>query len=127
MRLRKILALLETAGSFEDMDLPGRRLHPLKGDREGNVYLAVTWAVFENAGKNKQDEIMEKLNEKGGVKENGISEIKEGRLKALRGNYQKPEILSFPKREINNECSDMASCTSSYQSCTNEFSCTNMA
>lgn len=38
-RLRKILALLATAESSEDMDLPGLRLHPLKGDREG------TWSV----------------------------------------------------------------------------------
>jgi toxin HigB-1 len=39
MRLRKILALLETAETIEDMDLPGLGLHPLKGNRKG------TWAV----------------------------------------------------------------------------------
>jgi proteic killer suppression protein len=39
IRLRKILALLETAETLEDMDLPGLRLHPLKGNRKG------TWAV----------------------------------------------------------------------------------
>ncbi|HAX98529.1 MAG TPA: hypothetical protein DCY12_06500 [Candidatus Atribacteria bacterium] len=39
MRLRKILALLETAETVEDMDLPGLGLHPLKGNRKG------TWAV----------------------------------------------------------------------------------
>ena len=33
MRLRKILALLETAETLEDMDLPGLGLHPLKGNR----------------------------------------------------------------------------------------------
>ena len=38
-RIRKILALLETAESLEDMDLPGLGLHPLKGNRKG------TWAV----------------------------------------------------------------------------------
>jgi toxin HigB-1 len=38
-RLRKILALLETADSPNDMDLPGLGLHPLKGSRKG------TWAV----------------------------------------------------------------------------------
>ncbi len=38
-RLRRILALLETAETPEDMDLPGLRLHPLKGNREG------TWSV----------------------------------------------------------------------------------
>ncbi len=34
-RLRKILALLETADSIEDMDLPGLNLHELKGQRKG--------------------------------------------------------------------------------------------
>jgi proteic killer suppression protein len=38
-RVRKILALLETAETLEDMDLPGLGLHPLKGNRKG------TWAV----------------------------------------------------------------------------------
>lgn len=38
-RIRRILALLATAESPEDMNLPGLRLHPLKGDREG------TWSV----------------------------------------------------------------------------------
>jgi proteic killer suppression protein len=38
-RIRKILALLETAETLEDMDLPGLGLHPLRGDRKG------TWAV----------------------------------------------------------------------------------
>jgi proteic killer suppression protein len=33
-RLRKILALLATAEFPEDMNLPGLRLHPLKGERE---------------------------------------------------------------------------------------------
>ncbi|MDZ7831802.1 MAG: type II toxin-antitoxin system RelE/ParE family toxin [Desulfobacterales bacterium] len=38
-RIRKILALLETAENLEDMDLPGLDLHQLKGNRKG------TWAV----------------------------------------------------------------------------------
>jgi len=38
-RIRKILALLETAESIEDMNLPGLDLHQLKGDRKGE------WAV----------------------------------------------------------------------------------
>ena len=38
-RLRRILALLETAETLEDMDLPGLHLHELKGKRKG------TWAV----------------------------------------------------------------------------------
>jgi len=38
-RIRKILALLETAETLEDMDLPGLGLHQLKGNRKG------TWAV----------------------------------------------------------------------------------
>ena len=38
-RLRRILALLETAETFADMDLPGLNLHELKGGRKG------TWSV----------------------------------------------------------------------------------
>jgi toxin HigB-1 len=38
-RLRHILALLETARTVEDMNLPGLRLHPLKGDMEGFIAL----------------------------------------------------------------------------------------
>ena len=38
-RIRKILALLETAETLKDMDLPGLGLHQLKGNRKG------TWAV----------------------------------------------------------------------------------
>jgi proteic killer suppression protein len=38
-RLRLILARLNVATEPRDMDLPGLRLHPLKGDRQG------TWAV----------------------------------------------------------------------------------
>lgn len=38
-RLRRILALLETAGVIDDMDLPGLNLHELKGKRKG------TWSV----------------------------------------------------------------------------------
>jgi toxin HigB-1 len=38
-RLRQIIALLETAETLDDMDLPGLNLHELKGDRKG------TWSV----------------------------------------------------------------------------------
>lgn len=38
-RLRLILTNLDQAESADDMDLPGLRLHPLKGSRKG------TWAV----------------------------------------------------------------------------------
>jgi proteic killer suppression protein len=34
-RIRKILALLETAETLEDMDLPGLDLHSLKGNSKG--------------------------------------------------------------------------------------------
>ena len=46
-RLRKILALLETAETVEDMDLPGLGLHPLKGNRKGDwaVKVSGNWRV----------------------------------------------------------------------------------
>jgi len=46
-RLRQILALLETAESIEDMDLPGLDLHELKGQRKGTYAVKVSgnWRV----------------------------------------------------------------------------------
>ena len=34
-RLRMQLAALDTASTVDDMDIPGFRLHPLKGDMQG--------------------------------------------------------------------------------------------
>ena len=46
-RLRQILALLETAETLDDMDLPGLNLHQLKGKRKGNwaVKVSGNWRV----------------------------------------------------------------------------------
>ena len=46
-RLRKILALLETAESVDDMALPGLNLHNLKGKRKDTlaVKVSVNWRV----------------------------------------------------------------------------------
>jgi len=41
-RLRRILALLETADSVKDMDLPGLNLHELKGNRKGTFAVKVS-------------------------------------------------------------------------------------
>ena len=46
-RLRQILALLETAESIGDMDLPGLSLHELKGQRKATYAVKVSgnWRV----------------------------------------------------------------------------------
>ncbi len=46
-RIRRILALLETAGTIKDMDLPGLNLHELKGDRKGiwSVKVSGNWRI----------------------------------------------------------------------------------
>ena len=46
-RLRQILALLETAETLDDMDLPGLNLHELKGERKGiwSVKISGNWRV----------------------------------------------------------------------------------
>ena len=46
-RLRRILALLETADKIEDMDLSGLNLHGLKGNRKGTYAVKVSgnWRV----------------------------------------------------------------------------------
>ena len=41
-RLRMILAALDTANAIADMDVPGLRLHPLKGAGRGR------WSVWVN-------------------------------------------------------------------------------
>ena len=47
-RLRYILALLETAFTVEDMNLPGLKLHQLKGDLIGFYAVSVSgnWRVI---------------------------------------------------------------------------------
>ncbi len=47
-RLRQILALLATAITVEDMNLPGLRLHQLKGDLAGFYAVSVSgnWRVI---------------------------------------------------------------------------------
>ena len=52
-RVENVLAVLNRARRPEDMDLPGFRLHPLKGDRAGEwaVTVRANWRVvfrFEN-------------------------------------------------------------------------------
>ena len=52
-RIENILARLDAATSVEDMNLPGFRLHPLKGDLKGfwSVTVRANWRIvfrFEN-------------------------------------------------------------------------------
>jgi proteic killer suppression protein len=46
-RLRFQLVALDTALNIEDMDIPGFRLHPLKGDRKGLWAISVSgnWRI----------------------------------------------------------------------------------
>ena len=57
-RLRVQLAALDTAQAIADMDIPGFRLHPLKGDRKGQWAIDVSrnWRlVFRFAEGNTYD------------------------------------------------------------------------
>jgi proteic killer suppression protein len=47
-KLRDILARLDAAGDISDMDLPGFRLHPLKGEFKGfwAVTVRANWRVI---------------------------------------------------------------------------------
>ena len=54
-KLRQILTLLNISQEPADMNLPGFRLHPLKGERKGQWAVSVTgnWRiVFEFDGEN---------------------------------------------------------------------------
>ena len=46
-RIRRVLLLLDEATEPRHMDLPGLRLHPLKGDRAGQWSVSVTgnWRI----------------------------------------------------------------------------------
>ena len=46
-RLRLQLAALDTATAIEDMDIPGFRLHPLKGDQKGrwSILVSGNWRI----------------------------------------------------------------------------------
>ena len=55
VRLRRILTSLNISAGPVDMNLPGYRLHRLRGDREGQWAVSVTgnWRlVFEFQGEN---------------------------------------------------------------------------
>jgi toxin HigB-1 len=57
-KLRDILARLDAAGTVADMDLPGLRLHPLKGELKGfwAVTVRANWRViFRFAGHDASD------------------------------------------------------------------------
>jgi proteic killer suppression protein len=57
-KLRDILARLDAARKVEDMDLPGFRLHALKGDRRGfwAVTVRANWrVVFRFADRDALD------------------------------------------------------------------------
>lgn len=57
-RLRKILALLETSETIDDVDLPGLNLHNLKGKRKNTLAVKVSgnWRV---TFKLKEGDILE--------------------------------------------------------------------
>ena len=46
-RIRRVLAELAVARRPDDLDRPGRRLHPLKGDRQGywSVRVSGNWRI----------------------------------------------------------------------------------
>jgi toxin HigB-1 len=48
VKLRDILARLDAAGTVADLDVPGLRLHPLKGELKGSWALTVraNWRVI---------------------------------------------------------------------------------
>jgi len=57
-KLRDILARLDAAATVEDMDLPGFRLHPLKGELKGfwAVTVRANWRViFRFVARNATD------------------------------------------------------------------------
>lgn len=44
-RLRMLLAALDTSRTIDDMNVPGFRLHPLKGSGRGSVWVNGNWRL----------------------------------------------------------------------------------
>jgi len=58
-KLRNILARLAAANTVADMDLPGFRLHSLKGERKGfdAVTVHANWRVIFRFGNGKAEDV----------------------------------------------------------------------
>jgi proteic killer suppression protein len=56
-KLKNILATLHAAPTVKHMDLPGFRLHPLKGDLKGfwGVTVRANWRVIFRFGADAED------------------------------------------------------------------------
>lgn len=57
-RLRILLAALDTSSTIKDMDIPGFKLHPLKGGRKGSWAISISgnWRLtFEFRDGNMYD------------------------------------------------------------------------
>jgi len=57
-KIRRILARLNAATALRDLDSPGFRLHPLKGDRQGQwaIDVSAAWRItFRFDGQNCYD------------------------------------------------------------------------
>ncbi len=58
-KIERILARLEAASEAEDMDLPGFRLHPLKGEYSGfwSVSVSANWRIIFRLKKGHADDV----------------------------------------------------------------------
>jgi toxin HigB-1 len=58
-KLERILARLDEADEAEDMDLPGYRLHPLKGDLAGlwSIMVSCNWRLVFRFDDGDADEV----------------------------------------------------------------------
>lgn len=58
-RIERILARLDEATGPSDMDLPGFRLHPLKGDLDGywSVSVSANWRIVFRFDGNHVDDV----------------------------------------------------------------------
>nr|CRH05223.1 Putative plasmid maintenance system killer protein [Candidatus Magnetococcus massalia] len=59
-KLSRILLMLDSVGKIEELDLPGYRLHQLKGERQGvwSVVVQANWRVIFRVFNNNEFEIV---------------------------------------------------------------------
>jgi proteic killer suppression protein len=67
VKLRDILARLEAATTVADMDLPGFRLHPLKGELKGSwaVTVRANWRVISVLPRARRSTLIMPITTKG--------------------------------------------------------------
>ena len=110
-KLRDILAVLDRSRGPDDMNIPGFRLHPLKGSLSGHWAVSVRWherpwAEFAILFRNTRQSALEHERSKAELKALMPEDAKEASGHGVRGKRSKSGAVSFDL--LKEEASDAA-------------------